>query len=38
MSTSTSFIPGHCQDIDGAYWHAPGQCPGAILNCDGKCC
>ena len=32
------FTPGHCQDIDGGLWHEPGQCPGAVLNCDGKCC
>ena len=30
--------PGHCFNIDGEWWHDPGTCPGAILNCNGKCC
>ncbi len=30
--------PGHCFDIDGGWWHEPGTCPGAVMNCDGKCC
>lgn len=29
---------GHCVDIDGGWKHEPGQCPGAILNCPGRCC
>ncbi len=31
-------IAGHCHDIDGDLWHEPGACPGARVNCDGKCC
>jgi hypothetical protein len=30
--------PGHCYDIDGFLWHSPGECRGAAVNCDGKCC
>jgi hypothetical protein len=32
------FTPGHCQDIDGALWHAVGECEGARMNCNGRCC
>ncbi len=35
MSWSTA---GHCRDIDGGLYHDPGECPGAILNCSGRCC
>lgn len=31
-------IAGHCFDIDGGLWHEPGQCVGAPVNCNGKCC
>lgn len=31
-------IAGHCVDIDGYYWHLPGECPGPPVNCDGRCC
>lgn len=30
--------PGHCIDIDGGEYHEQGACPGAILNCSGRCC
>ncbi|MGI9306846.1 MAG: phage Gp37/Gp68 family protein [Gammaproteobacteria bacterium] len=33
-----SGIPGHCVDIDGAWWHPPGHCEGASVNCRGDCC
>ncbi len=33
-----SAAPGHCISIDGDWWHAPGTCRGAIVNCDGRCC
>lgn len=29
---------GHCVDIDGGWWHAPGTCEGPPSNCDGRCC
>lgn len=32
------FTPGHCEDIDGYQFHKPGECEGAIYNCDGRCC
>lgn len=31
-------IAGHCVDINGDWWHEPGKCPGAPMNCSGKCC
>jgi len=31
-------VPGHCHDIDGFFWHDPGECIGAPVNCDGRCC
>ena len=31
-------VAGHCISIDGDWWHEPGQCPGAIENCNGRCC
>jgi len=34
----TRGIPGHCFDADGAEWHEPGRCRGAVVNCDGRCC
>lgn len=30
--------PGHCFDADGCLWHEPGECIGAPVNCNGKCC
>lgn len=37
-ATALSGVPGHCFDIEGDWWHEPGKCPGAPLNCNGKCC
>lgn len=31
-------VAGHCVDIDGGWWHEPGKCEGARVNCDGRCC
>lgn len=31
-------VAGHCVDINGDWWHEPGKCPGAPMNCSGKCC
>ena len=40
MSAETRYFgqPRHCFTIDGEWWHEPGTCPGALLNCPGKCC
>lgn len=35
---TTSAVPGHCIDIDGNWWHEPGLCEGARMNCRGDCC
>lgn len=31
-------VAGHCHDIDGWFWHEPGTCKGASVNCNGRCC
>jgi protein gp37 len=31
-------VAGHCVDIDGGWWHSPGTCVGASVNCSGRCC
>jgi len=31
-------IAGHCVTIDGEWWHDPGKCRGAAVNCNGACC
>lgn len=31
-------VPGHCFDADGEWWHEPGGCKGAVVNCPGGCC